>query len=237
MSVPGRVWGLRVLSLAIAVALWFVLSYEKRETRSEKVVQTSVSYSSRPENLLILNPGQTVDVILSGPRQAVQRATPADVSVTVDLADAVPGVVSLNLTPQNVLLPQGLTVAAIQPSTIEVHLDEEVTRLLPVEPRITGEPAAGAIMGQPEVLPPRVAVRGPRSEIRRLTSLDTGPVSLDGHALSFEESVPVVVPDAIDVRDVDPGRVTVRIPLRVTLPNGDDNGSAPGGGPRRERNR
>jgi YbbR domain-containing protein len=224
---PGRVWGLRLLAFAIAVALWFVLSFEKRESRSEKPVQASVTYM-RPANTVVLNPTQSVDVILSGSEDAIRRVNPFDVSVQVDLRQAQPGRVSINLTPENVNRPTGLRVESIQPSSIELDLDRLVLRQVPVTAVIVGEPAAGATMGEPEVVPPMVTVSGPESQLARLERLRSGPVSLDGHALSFEETVPVVVPDDIALREVEPSRVTIRVPLRLTRPQDGEDGGGPG---------
>jgi len=217
----GRIWGLRFLALAIALALWFVLSFERREETSEKVVDASVSYL-RPDDLTILDQRQTVEVTLSGPRDAVNRVTAADVSAQVDVRGAQPGPLTVSLTPQNVTLPAALRVQSIAPASFTLHIDRQVTRRLPVEARLTGEPAAGAMVGDVEVLPPHVDVVGPQSQIDELESLQTSPVSLDGHALSFEEVVAVVVPEDVIVRQVEPSRVTVRVPLRITRPRGEN---------------
>ncbi len=154
MNEGGRMWGLRLLALAIAIALWFVLSFEKRESRSEKQIEASITYM-RPDNTVILDPQQKVDVIVSGPEEAINRVNQFDVSVQVDLRAAQPGPVSINLTPENVSRPQGLRVDSLRPSSLELTLDRLVTRVLPVEPAIIGEPAAGAVMAEPVVLPPR----------------------------------------------------------------------------------
>jgi len=217
----GRIWGLRFLALAIALALWFVLSFERREETSEKVVDASVSYL-RPDDLTILDQRQTVEVTLSGPRDAVNRVTAADVSAQVDVRGAQPGPLTVSLTPQNVTLPAALRVQSIAPASFTLHIDRQVTRRLPVEARLTGEPAAGAMVGDVEVLPPQVDVVGPQSQIDELESLPTSPVNLDGHALSFEEVVAVVVPEDVIVRQVEPSRVTVRVPLRITRPRGEN---------------
>jgi len=223
VSGTGRIWGLRFLALAIALALWFVLSFERREETSEKVVDASVSYL-RPDDLTILDQRQTVEVTLSGPRDAVNRVTPADVSAQVDVRGARPGPLTVSLTPQNITLPSGLRVQSIAPASFTLHIDRQVTRRIPVEPQLTGEPAAGAMVGDVEVLPPQVDVVGPQSQVDELESLPTSPVRLDGHALSFEEVVAVVVPEDVTVRQVEPSRVTVRVPLRVTRPRGEGAG-------------
>jgi YbbR domain-containing protein len=88
-----------------------------------------------------------------------------------------------------------------------------VTQRLPVTPNLVGEPAAGAIVEEPEVFPNQVLVTGPKSMLARVESLTTPPISLEGHALTFEQQVPVLPPDPL-IQIVQPSKVTVRVPLR-----------------------
>lgn len=217
MKERGRLWGLRVLALALALLLWFVLSFERRETRSERQVQASITYM-RGDDMVLLNPRQSVDLTLSGPRETINRVNPFDVSVQVDLRQAEPGTQAVNLTAENVSLPQGLRVDSIQPSSVDVTVDRLVRRQVMVEPDVRGEAAAGATRGAIEVVPPEVTVTGPESQLANLTSLKTAVVSLEGHALSFEESVAIVTPENLTVREIQPSRVSVRIPLSIATP-------------------
>jgi len=207
-----RIWSLRLLALGIAIALWFSISLEKRQALSERLVEASVSYD-RPRGFIVLDQVPSVRVRLRGGSKQVRQLNPFQVNVQVELPRAGSGTFSINLGPENVLLPEGLQVVSIEPNIIRVELEEEDTRRLPVVPKIVGEPAAGAVAGEPEVFPSLVLVSGPKSLLRRTESLETVPISLEGHALSFEVEVPVVPPDPL-VQIVQPSRVTVRIPLR-----------------------
>lgn len=213
-----QIWGLRLLAVGIAIALWFALSYENRETRSEKILEADITYM-RPDGTVILDPVQRAEVLLSGPQDAVSRVTPAAVTVEVDLREWQPGPANVNLAAENVRLPPGLRVDRIRPNTLRLTLDREVTRLLPVEPQVVGEPAAGARVGDLAVVPPQVAVTGPESQVSTLDAVQTAPVDLDGHALSFEEVVAVVLPDILAVSEIAPPRVTVRVPLSLAAPD------------------
>lgn len=213
-----QIWGLRVLSLGLAIALWFVLSFEQREARSDKFVEASVSYI-RAERTVILDPVQRVQVNLSGPQDVVNNVAPGDVGVQVDLRESTVGKIKVNLTPDNVVnLAQGLEVERISPSVLELTLDRQGIRRLPVEAQIVGEPAAGATIGDVTVRPPQVAVTGPESQLSSLEAVQTTPISLDGHAISFEETVTIVLPDILSVSDIEPPRVNVRVPLQVSAP-------------------
>ncbi|HYU33934.1 MAG TPA: YbbR-like domain-containing protein, partial [Thermoanaerobaculia bacterium] len=140
----------------------------------------------------------------------------------VDLERTSPGTFSVNLGPEDVLAPRGLQVVSVEPNAIQVELDRETTQRLPVVPKLVGEPAAGSVVDELEVFPNQVLVSGPESLLQRTASLETIPIHLDGHALSFEVEVPVVPPDPL-IQIVQPSRVTVRIPLRQP---GTDDGPA-----------
>lgn len=212
MSEPGRNWGLRLLAVGIAVGIWFNASVEDRLVSSEKVVEASIIYN-RPRGFIVINPVPSVNVRLLGSKKAIRQLTPSMVDVQVELSQRQEGVANVTLGPENVLAPDGLEVVAIEPNAIRVDLEREITQRVPVLPKLVGEPAAGAVVGEVEVFPNQVLVTGPESMLVRLESLATRPISLDGHALTFDETVPVVTPDPL-IQIAQPSQVTVRVPMR-----------------------
>lgn len=221
MSEGLRTWGLRALALGIALALWFSISLEDREELSERLVEAGVSYD-RPFGFIILDQEPSVQVRVRGSSKQVRELNPYQVNVQVELTQPAAGIFNVNLGPENVLLPDGLEVVSIEPNVIRVELEREVTRRLPVVPKIVGKPAAGSVVEEPVVFPNQVLVSGPASILQRTESLETVPINLDGHALTFEAEVAVIPPDPL-VQIVQPTRVTVRIPMRQP---GQDNGPA-----------
>jgi YbbR domain-containing protein len=226
VSDQGRIWALRLLALGIAIGIWFNASVEDRLVPSEKVVETSVSYN-RPRGFIIINPVRTVNVRLTGSRKAIRQLNPYNVDVQVELSQRQEGSATIALGPENVLAPDDLEVVAIEPSTIRVELEREMSQRLPVVPNLTGKPAAGAVMDEPEVFPSQVLVTGPESLLARVSSLTTRPIRLDGHAATFEETAQVVPPDPL-IQIVQPAQVTVRIPMRKPGQAQSDSPSKPG---------
>jgi YbbR domain-containing protein len=215
-----RNWGMRLLALGIAIGLWFNFSFQIREAPSERLIEASVSYN-RARGFVVLNPLSSLNVRLRGTSKAIRQLNPFEVSVQIDLAAAKEGTYYVNLAAENVLMPEGLQLVSIEPSsTVRVELEREVGVRLSVSPRIIGEPAAGSTLQDPEVLPNQVLVSGPASLLRRVTTLSTQTIDLTGHALSFDETVAVVTPDPL-IQVVQPSRVTVHvtlIPLKLEMP-------------------
>jgi YbbR domain-containing protein len=212
MNEAWRTWGLRLRALGIAVGFWFSVSFEDREALSERLVEASVSYN-RPRSFVVLDQVPSVNVRLRGSSKLIRQLNPYQVDVQVELAQTQPGTVSVSLGPENVLMPEGLEVVSIEPNVIRVELDRELSQRLPVVPHLRGEPAAGSVAEEPEVFPNQVLVTGPESLLAKIQSLSTRPLSLDGHAQTFEETVAVIPPDPL-IQIVQPSKVSVRVPLR-----------------------
>lgn len=207
--------GLKLLSLALAFALWFAINLGQPGAKSQRVVEAPVTYNP-PENLIVIDPIQTIDVRLQGNEATVKTLNPAMVGVVVDLAGAATGPQDVRLGPENVFVPEGLEVVSINPSVIPLDLDYMDTRLLPVEAVVEGEPAAGAKPVSWTTRPDSVTASGPRSVLEKTNRLFTEPVILDTHAFSFEETVSVRLPDPL-IR-IQPPRVRVEVELELQEP-------------------
>ena len=225
MSDGLRTWGLRLLALGIALGLWFNSSFEDREALSERVVPASVSYTW-PKGFIVLDREQNVNVRVRGSSKRVRGLDPDQVDVQVELGRR-QGPVTVSLGPENVLTPDGLEVVSVDPSTLTVEMEREVTRRIRVVPSLEGQAAAGTNVEEPEVFPSQVLVTGPASLVARTEVLRTRPVSLAGRSATFEERVPVVPPDPL-IQIVQPSRVSVRITIQPPKPDSSTrNGARP----------
>lgn len=214
MSEGARQWGLRLIALIVAVGLWFTLSYREREAMSERTVDVPVSYN-QPRGFVVLNPLPTVKVHLRGSSKTIRSLNPYNIDVQVKLPPTKGGTVTLDLGPENVLRPEDLQVVSIRPNVLHVGLEPEVTGSVAVRPKLTGEPAGGSIQGEPLAIPSRVTITGPESLVNKTKTLPTRPISLDGHALPFEEETEIILPDLLQAQ---PSTVTVRVLLTPEAP-------------------
>lgn len=197
MSERWRLSALRMMALSLAILLWLFVTVERRGERpAEKVVEATVTYNP-PPGMVILDPEARVRVRLRGSESAIRRVNPYQIDVQVVIDVARPGPVEVQLQQENVLMPEGLEVISLEPNVLQLRLDQEVRRLLPVEVPLIGEPAAGAEPGVPRLTPEQILVVGPSALLATIDRLRTNPISLDGHAFDFQESTLVLVPDPL----------------------------------------
>jgi len=209
-----RTWGLKLLAIALAVTAWVALTVKKPENVSEKTVEASIRYDNFP-NLILKDKLEKVTVGIRGPESKIGQANSTNVSVTVELKNPAKGIFEVPLTQDNVILPdEDLEVISFDPNIIPLELDREARQLIRVRAQLEGEPAAGAVVEHAEVIPPSVLVRGPESELQKVTALTTTPVSLTGHALDFREQAAVLPPHPL-ISVVQPAVVTVQVHMMI----------------------
>ncbi|HLM23659.1 MAG TPA: CdaR family protein [Pyrinomonadaceae bacterium] len=188
-------WSLKLLSLAIAIVLWLLVTGQNQPVTAHVNVQLNFI---RPPALEISNdPPRTVDVMLTGSRNKLDDLTSLDLVATVDISDQRAGERVLRLADQaQISLPQGIKVDGFQPSAISIRLEEVVDRQVNVEPKLEGKPADGFEVYSVYPNKGSVAVRGPASHVNALQKVMTESIWLAGHKESFTAAnVAIDVPD------------------------------------------
>src|SRR5215211_7361812 len=124
-------WSLKLLSLAIAVVLWLLVTGQNEPVTAHLNVQLNFI---RPQSLEISNdPPRTVDVMLTGSRNKLDDLTALDLVATVDLSDQRSGERILRLADKaQISLPQGVKVDGFQPSAIPIRLEAILERQVAV---------------------------------------------------------------------------------------------------------
>jgi YbbR domain-containing protein len=190
-------WSLKLLSLAIALVLWLVVTGQNQPVTAHVNVQLNFI---RPQSLEISNdPPRTVDVMLTGSRSKLDDLTTLDLVATVDISDQRAGERVLRLADKaQITLPQGVKVDGFQPSAIPVRLEPIVERQVPIEAKLEGKPAEGFEIYSVRPSKGSVTLRGPESRVLALQKVQTESVFLAGHKESF--TAPNVALDVSDTK-------------------------------------
>jgi YbbR domain-containing protein len=221
-----RHFGLKVLSLALAVLLWSLVAGQKEAERSLRV---PLEFRNMPASLeMIGEPPSFVDVRVKGPSTTLGQLRGTELIVTVELSAARPGRRMFHLLPDNVTTPVGVRALGVVPPTVPLMFEASATKTVPVVPAIDGEPAEGYARGRVTASPASVEVVGPESVISQLTQATTEPVNLRGAMGRVRDTVTIGVAEssvrlkvptnAVVVVDVNPAPVqhTIRgVPIML----------------------
>lgn len=210
-----------IFLLALSIAVVIKIAVHEEVQLSERTITAKAQYNV-PAGVTTLNRREEFEVKLRGKRTEMEALIPQSVVVEVTLAEGELGHVPVTRDRLNVRVPGDLEVISIDPNRFTLEVEHRETVTLPIRVRFTGEPSAGAVPGSWEARPALVRVSGPSSRIQKIREV-TAWVNLEGHAVSFTETVAIESPD--DLVRVEPTQVVIEVPmeLRELSTSSDDN--------------
>ena len=224
MNGQQSLWPLRLLSVAIAVTLWLLLSYTGREQSRLTLDNVGVTYNI-PAGLVVLNPASAVSVRLSGAEDTIRDLSPFQVRVSIEVTE--PGLREVVLLKTMVSLPPRIDVLSFTPARLSVEVDEEIEKELRVVVDPGGSEPSGAahwLQEETRTEPQTLRVKGPSSLLESRDTI-TATINLQNHLTSFVDDVPV---DEIHelVQPVGTGIVRVFVMMEAPeLPSEGETGS------------
>lgn len=206
---------LKLVSLALAALLWFVIAGEKT---SEMGLSVPVELKNFPKDLELTGDAvNAVEVRLRASPSMIQSLGAGDVSAHVDLTGVEEGEHIVNLTEDSIRVPFGVKVVRINPSTLTLTLERTVQKVVPVRVRLLGRPAAGLEVAEVSSSPPEVRVAGPKSRVQEVEGAFTEPVSVEAAQATVVESVNIGVDDPLlRIQGSARVRVTARVAPAAT---------------------
>jgi len=173
----GRNKGLKLLSLLLALALWFAVSGEER---TETSLHMALEFANLPAQMAIVGEAPTeLQVRIIGPQTLVNRLSESRLTQTIDLANYQSGSHAFYLGPSSFSFPQGVMVIRIQPNPVTIRLSNTINLTLPIRPVLAGSLPEGHELKSIETKPAQVMVSGPEEELKDLKFLSTHPIELN----------------------------------------------------------
>ena len=201
-------FGFKLISLLLAVGLWFVVA---RDPIAEVEMKVPIEFHSLPENLEIDSASFTqAQIRVRGPERVIHRLETSDVRAEINLANIRPGERTFYSTSQQIHVPQDLEVVQIIPGQFQLSFDTRATRTVEVRARVTGTFAGGMRVAQVIADPANIMITGPRRRVEAVESATTDPVDVSGTMARASFLTQAYVPDPlIQVVHPTPVRVTV----------------------------
>lgn len=179
--------GLKALAMTFALGLFAFLQGQTDE--QQRTIPVPIVMRLPPEGAAreLMTPiPASIHVTLRGPARALDRQLQTGiVPIEIDLRDGHKE--SISFDPQSFSFPPETTINIIDPPSIDLEWEDVVTRQIPLQAAITGQPAEGYVVrGEPDVDPIQLTVRGPVSVIEtmqfaRLSAFDVSGLSAGTH--------------------------------------------------------
>jgi hypothetical protein len=169
-----------------AMALLFSLGFFGYIHGQEEVQQRTIPVSviSLPpeggEKELVSRIPPSIHITVSGSTRALTEMVQQGVTpLELDLRQGYP--LSVTFTRDMLVLPRNVELVLVDPPRLELEWEEVVTRQVPLQASITGQPAEGRVVrGEPRIEPERITVRGPASAVETLQFARLAPYVVTG---------------------------------------------------------
>jgi YbbR domain-containing protein len=178
---------LKLLSLAIAIALFSLVHSDQDAQRSMYVDVVALLPPRKSEKVLVSTLPAQVKVTLRGSRSRIAALQHDDFApLQMDLRDAARKVYTFD---QSALDVSGaVQVVSIEPASVELVWRARAEHKLPVRLKLHGVPEAGYMVKKPALISPAsVSVSGPSDELATLTEVSTEEIAVDGMPEGVQE--------------------------------------------------
>jgi YbbR domain-containing protein len=208
---------LKLLSLFLALIVWFVVSAPRREPVSERAFAAPVSLVRMPRDLAITTPlPDTVSVRLRGRVSDLRALSSQNLEVTLDVSWVTPGDAVITLSPQAMSVPPQIDVVAMEPTKLRFHVEALRQKVVPIRPFLIGEPPPGYNTGDTTLIPDHALISGPASQIRNVTEVATERIIMTGRTETFLQNV-TVVSDSSLIRIIEPLTTQATVPVNPEI--------------------
>ena len=199
---------LKLLSLAIAMLLWWTVA---REPEAQMLMRVPIEFYHVPKDLQFSSETEPqAQIRVRGPVHVLRDLVQADVHPVIDLSNASSGERTYPIRPNSIRLPKGAEIEQIIPAQLRLSFDRPLQRTVPVRARITGALVSGFRIAAILVEPQTVQIDGPSRRVKLIESALTDPVDATGviGSATFTTSVYTTDP-LVKVDHLQSVRVTV----------------------------
>lgn len=203
--------GWKLLSVVIAVSLWFLFVGEPELVTSH---YAPVLYKNLPGDLEIADPlPDQVRLELRGAAALLTPSALSETAVMMDLSEVrKPGERTYTLSAADLHLPRGVTFVRAAPSQLRLRVDRTMTKEVPVQVRLQSPLPPGYQVARQEVQPSKMRISGPEGRVRGIEFAQTDAIELSKFSGQTEFHVHAYLNDP-EVRLASPEEVTIRIYL------------------------
>lgn len=188
-------FGLKLLSLGIAVVFWFVIinSQDPVESKVFKNIPVTVLNEEQVlerEKVLEVISGETVDVVVEGRRSVLEQLTDADIKATADLSEV--SFMDTVLIKTTVPAHSNVTVLNNGENVMKLLFDDYVTKRFSFKVDTVGEPMEGYYVGDALPSPNIIQISGAKTVLDKVKEVAL-KVDVSGRSVDFTTTaVPVV---------------------------------------------
>ncbi len=177
-------WGIKLLSLGLALTLWFFVT---SKGKTELTLTVPIELRNIPQNMAVVGDvAGSLEARVQGQERVLRDITIGKKVVAIaDLSMTKVGENTVRLSPDDIRRPAGVTVTYLSLPEIRVKLEPLIRKSFRLKPILHGVPAPGHRVARISISPARITVEGPSSVMNTLEGLQSMPIDIQGSSESI----------------------------------------------------
>ncbi len=171
-----NIW-LKLTSLILAIILWFFVILSGR---ANMTIDIPVNFVNLPSKLEVVDFPETISVSIEGQERILKDLKKSNVNAVIDLSNVKTGKSFFTISRDNIELPTMLTITNIDPETVSLKIEDQMSKQVAVKPLIVGTPEKGFAIVEVTSSPDTFIIEGPKSLVRKLRRVRTEPIDING---------------------------------------------------------
>lgn len=182
----------KIISVLMAAAIWIYVGSGQAQIGNFPG-KIPLEVKNTPQGLVAVLEVESVLLKLVAAANIWQQLGPNSFAATISLADLNEGTYEIPV--QVISYITGVQIVEVTPSKVLVHLEKMTEKEVPVILQVAGKPADGYVVGDWQMKPERVKVKGASSVVAKILE-GVAKVTLAGEKETLKRIVPVVALDS-----------------------------------------
>lgn len=188
-----------VFIVCLAFGLIGILFPADARERESQIKIPVIAKNLPPGSMITGPPFQGIELHVRGPAKLLATLRDLKLQYILDLSALSAGTHTVPVRLAQLNLPQGLSLVSIQPQSIQVRLEAEARKKVPVTVFFKGAPASGYFVAQTSATPGQALLRGPKQVLDKVESVSTHPIDVAGVSESFKKEITLDLSEDLEV--------------------------------------
>ncbi len=149
-----------------------------------------VDVQNIPKGLIITeHPPKGIEARIRALKALAKTLPEMKLRYKMDVSDLLIGVHAIPVNPNNIKLPNGISILKVSPSFLRVKMEKEVKKVVPVIVSISGNPAPGFEVVATKAKPSSIILKGSGKILSQKKEILTKPIDVNGISESFQREI------------------------------------------------
>ncbi len=183
--------------LAIGIGAYF---FWPAVSLDETDILIAVGFDKIPSGLTITSfSPKNIEVRVRAPKSAIKDICNLKLLYSADLSGVFAGLNSIPVNLEQVGFPKKFSIINVNSAFLDVVVDIEIYKKVPVEVFYTGEPASNFFVSDALAKPSSLILRGPEKLLHPIEKVLTKSVDISGASEFFKKEIALDLPEGIDI--------------------------------------